>query len=799
MKTFLLSLLTAASVATGFAMPSSAAAVTDDEAIVMAPDTVTKVLIDTVPAPDQRGRERVGLVLSGGGAKGIAHVGVIKALEDNDIPIDYVTGTSMGAIVGSFYSCGWSPERMLDLFTSPEFLDWSTGTISKDKIYYYNRPEPTPKWISVNINFKDEEALPYQVIPTSLVSPLPINIEFLKLYSPYTDQCGGNFNNLFVPFRCVASDVYHKHKVVLGNGSLGDAVRASMSFPLVYKPIKLDGVLMYDGGIYDNFPVDVMREDFTPDFIIGVSVSGADSKPIQGDVYSQLEDMIIQNNNYTVPPESGVKIQVPVLDYGVLQFNKAKTIYEIGYRTGLAMADSIKSRIRARMPKDSVERRRDMFARLTPRVLFDSVSVTGVNHDQARYLSYLFDRGRRAPFGLRQTEKAYSRAVTDGTLSNLGPQARFGTRGNNTLMLEASIKRPWSIGVGGWITSSSNSMLYLNLGFHTLSLNSLDVSIGGWLGQSYYAGMLSARFSLRTRVPSYLKFDGVLQRQKFYDNEVLFYKTPSPAFITEIDNFARASFVWAIGRKMRGTVSLAGGYISDSYFPSSLENFSNRSKDLTQYRVGVATVGIDQSTLDNELYPSGGAAWHSKLRFSYEMSRFMPQGERQDDGRFSGTPRASVDLFWKQFFPVRRSFVLGGAVYGSATAQQLCQNYTATLIHAPAFAPTPSTKNYFNVAFRSDNFIAAGVIPVWTPRRNLQIRGDFYAYAPFRELKDMGEAPAEYGAWFNRVEFLGEMAAVYNFPFASLSLYVNYLSYPARNWNFGINFGLFFQAPKLLK
>ena len=208
MKPFLLSLLTAASVAIGFAMPSSAAAVTDDEAIVMAPDTVTKVLIDTVPAPDQRGRERVGLVLSGGGAKGIAHVGVIKALEDNDIPIDYVTGTSMGAIVGSFYSCGWSPERMLDLFTSPEFLDWSTGTISKDKIYYYNRPEPTPKWISVNINFKDEEALPYQVIPTSLVSPLPINIEFLKLYSPYTDQCGGNFNNLFVPFRCVASDVY---------------------------------------------------------------------------------------------------------------------------------------------------------------------------------------------------------------------------------------------------------------------------------------------------------------------------------------------------------------------------------------------------------------------------------------------------------------------------------------------------------------------------------------------------------------------------------------------------------------
>ncbi len=111
---------------------------------------------------------------------------------------------------------------------------------------------------------------------------------------------------------------------------------------------------MYDGGIYDNFPVDVMREDFNPDFIIGVSVSGADSKPVQGDVYSQLEDMIIQNNDYKVPPESGIKIQVPVLDYGVLQFNKAKTIYDIGYKTGLSMVDSIKSRVSARVSQRRV-------------------------------------------------------------------------------------------------------------------------------------------------------------------------------------------------------------------------------------------------------------------------------------------------------------------------------------------------------------------------------------------------------------------------------------------------------------
>lgn len=369
-----------------------------------------EIISPNIVAPDTmygKGVETVGLVLSGGGAKGIAHVGVIKALEDNNIPIDYVTGTSMGAIVGSLYSCGWSPERMMELFTSKDFTYWSTGTIPKEDIYYYIQPNPVPKWVEVNLNLEDKSTITNQIIPTSLISPLPMNIEFLKLYGPYTEQCGENFNNLFVPFRCVTSDIYHKHKVVLSEGSLGESVRASMSFPLVFRPIKLDGVLMYDGGIYDNFPVNVMKQDFNPDFMIGVSVSGADTAPIQGDIYSQLEDMIIQNNDYSLPEKYGVKIQVPVLNFGVLQFDKAQTIYEIGYKTGMAMVDSIKSRIKARRSLAEVTERREQFAAKTPALVFDSIKVTGANPDQTRYLKFLFDGGNRHPFGIEQTRKAY--------------------------------------------------------------------------------------------------------------------------------------------------------------------------------------------------------------------------------------------------------------------------------------------------------------------------------------------------------------------------------------------------------
>ncbi len=282
---------------------------------------------------------------------------------------------------------------MLRFFESPDFGYWSTGTINPADKYYFDMPEKTPQWAGINLSLRDSAVFSIKMLPANLISPIPMNIEFMRLYAKYSKQCGEDFNRLFVPFRCVCSDVYHKRKIVCSSGSLGDAVRASMSFPLVFKPIKLDGVLVYDGGIYDNFPVDVMRKDFKPDFIIGVSVSSPDSKPEAGDIYSQLEDMIIQNNDYSLPADEGVKIQVPVLDFGVLDFGKAQEIYSIGYKTGLSMVDSIKSRVSARRKPGEVNARREVFAADTPVVEFDSVEVSGASPSQSRYIKFLFDRG----------------------------------------------------------------------------------------------------------------------------------------------------------------------------------------------------------------------------------------------------------------------------------------------------------------------------------------------------------------------------------------------------------------------
>ncbi len=425
---------------------------------------------------------------------------------------------------------------------------------------------------------------------------------------------------------------------------------------------------------------------------------------------------------------------------------------------------------------------------------FDSITVTGARPNQARYLRYLFE-GRRddAVMTMDMVEDSYYRAVTDGKLTDLLPQARFNSDGNNMLLLKTTVKNPWEIGVGGWISSSTNSMLYIGAGYHTLSFNSLDIDLGAWVGQSYYAAQLSAKFALRTELPSYMQLEGVVSRQKYYDSELLFYQTSTPSFITDVQGYFRARYCRALGHLAKGYASLAYGWERDDYFPDNAGDFANVNKDRSDYKIAVVKAGVEYNTLNDPMYPSSGKQWLADITLAHEDNEFIP-GENHSGsiirkGHFSG----SAELLWRHFFPIHRKFKIGGYFNGLFTIQNLYQNYTATMVHAAAFEPTPSTRNYFNVAFRSDNYGAIGIIPIWTPYSRAQLRGDFYAYCPLRHVVADAKGMAVFDGWLRKPQFIGEMSAVYNFPFASLSIYVNYLSSPAHNWNFGINFGLFFR------
>lgn len=795
--------------------PGHADSIPDMAATLAAPSLPagSQLLRPTVAQAYNRGDYKVGLVLSGGGAKGIAHIGVIKALEENDIPIDCITGTSMGAIIGSLYSIGMSPDRMLEFIKSTVFQDCATGTLDPSLVYYFSQPTPTPAWANVSISLHDSVSsnITAQLIPSSLISPLAMNIEFLQIYTPYTAQCEEDFDNLMVPFRCVTSDVYHKHKIVLDSGDLGRAVRASMSFPLVFRPIEMNGVLVYDGGIYDNFPVDVMQEDFDPDFIIGVSVSSPDGKPEKNNILSQLEDMIIQNNNYSVPERNGIKIQCPVLNFGVLDFGQADEIYRIGYETGLSMVDSIRSRTQARRSPEEVAMRRRDFGKATPEVLFDSVSVTAGTPGQRDFLKFLFDRGfPHQPFGLEQTQDAYYRAISGGKLRNLLPVVEFGkpdrseplVRKNNTLVLHPEINNPWNIGIGGWLTTGTQSMLYLNLGYHTLSYNSLDVDLSGWIGQSYYAGMLSGKFTVHSRRPAYIKLEGVMSRHKYYSSQLMFYEDNSPSFITDTEQFVRLRYCLATGRKSVLNLSATYGEKRWKYYPESEEiNFNIDKRDHSLIKTGAISAGWEFNTLNDAMYPMEGRQFKADITGEWQHAIYTPGGADDAMNRVSYRRRyrASAEVLWRHYFPLGHNVHLGAYGRAVATLGGLYQTYTAELLAAPAFTPTPSTSDYFNPGLRSYNYAALGLNPIWNPIDKLQLRGDFYGFIPVRGIGRDYNGMACNSGWFKHPEFIGELAAVYNLPFASISVYGNYLTAPHGNWHFGLSFGLFFLAPRLTR
>lgn len=747
--------------------------------------------------------QSVGLVLSGGGAKGIAHIGVIKALEENDIPIDYVAGTSMGAIIGGLYASGYTPDEMLALINSPGFADWSTGRIDPNLTYYFVKKPQTPAFGELNINVGRQDSIDKaaSLLPSSLISPLPMNFAFMDLFAGYTAQCEGNFDNLFVPFRCVTSDVEAKHKIVCRSGKLSDAIRASMTFPPVFEPIKIDGVYVYDGGIYDNFPVDVMREDFAPDFIIGIDVH-AENVPQSNSIINQLENMIIQNNDYYIPPEEGMRIHVDVGRFSLLDFGKANEINAIGYKTAMENMDSLKSRVTSRIPAKTRELRRQVFKSKSPYVRFDSVHVTGGTPQQNAYIARLFKSTRVDTFGIEKARLAYYSALSPGRLRNLYPQAVFNPEtGLFTLDLDAYVKSNFALGAGGYLSSSINSMIFVSAEYSAMSFRSAEVRAMGWIGQNYMAAQFTSRLYLSTNLPSAFELEGVYSRQKFYESDKLFYEDNSPAFITHNEGFGRLSYAWAVTRSGKASVGIGGGQSRDNFYSSDNGDFSASGKQRTIFNLGQVIGRLDFDNLDNQNYPATGYDLHLTVMQTlgkYHFRQTIPDGPVvTDDG----------DAHWFQaeakggaYFPLSKNFSIGTTYDVLVSNRKLMDSYYASLVTAPGFTPTPATTGVFNKAFHANSFAAVGVVPVWRPFSRAQVRLGANLFLPFRRIEmDETDGHAVYGKWFRNPEMIAELDLVYNLPFASICGYVNYLTYPAHNWNVGISFGLYVHAPQFLR
>jgi len=307
--------------------------------------------------------QKIGLVLSGGGAPGIAHIGIIKALEENNIPVDYIAGTSIGAIIGGMYAMGMTPDEMIEVIKSNDFKNWMSGELEPENVYYYRSPDPRPRMIDLRIQMNRQKKVNFKtrILPTNYVSPGQMNYAFVPLCAQANAVSNGNFDKLMIPFRCVASDVYNKKTVVFRSGDLGDAIRASMTYPFMFKPINIDNKLLFDGGIFNNFPVDVMRSDYKPDYIIGSVVAYNPPKAEEDDIMMQLQNMIITRTDYSLPSSDGLLLKFDLDKINVFDFSKVDELVKMGYDSVIKHLDEIKARIPRRVTTYEMNQQRKEF------------------------------------------------------------------------------------------------------------------------------------------------------------------------------------------------------------------------------------------------------------------------------------------------------------------------------------------------------------------------------------------------------------------------------------------------------
>lgn len=733
--------------------------------------------------------QKVGLVLSGGGAKGLTHIGIIRALEENNIPIDYVTGTSIGAIVGSLYAMGYSPDEMMELIGSDEFKRWYTGKVEDKYIYYFKTNPPTSEFFNIRLSLGDSiKGSP--LLPSSLVNPIQMNLAFIELFAPATAAANGDFDNLFIPFRCIASDVYNKKQLVLSKGDLGDAVRASMSFPAMFKPIEINDILVYDGGIYNNFPTDVMKQDFNPDIIIGSVVSSNPGKPNERDFMSQIENMVMQKTDYSLHDSLGILLTFSYEDVSLMDFDRLQELHDIGYNRTMSIIDSIKTRIPRRVSEENLNLRRLVYKSNLPDLLFKNISIEGAGYQQRQYIKKEFQEHENEVFTFEDLKLGYFRLLSDNIISEIIPHATYNPKTNYyDLKLKVKLEDKLSVSLGGSVSSSSSNQIYFGVSYQDLNYYSKEFIFDGQLGKIYNNVQISARVDFPTNIPTSYKFIASVSTFDYFKDNNLFSDRDQPALTKKKEKYLKLKTALPFLSKKKVELGFGIAQIEDQYSQSQVIDFSDLNYDKSTYLFYGGNITFEGSTLNTKQYPTQGI-FESMIAQIYRGNEKYTPGKKESANKYEKTHTWLQFAYKNQtYVDVVSKFIFGVHAEAFYSSKNFSENYTATLMQAGEFTPTAHSRLAYNEAFRANQYLGAGIIPIYQLNNLFHLRGEFYGFMPILPIEANSINKPYYGKAFSRFRYMGEVSLVCHLPFGAISAYVNHYSSPKRNWNAGITLG----------
>ena len=716
--------------------------------------------------------QRVGLVLSGGGAKGLYHIGVIKALEENGIPIDYVSGTSMGAIIAGLYAIGYTPEQMAEIFESNQIKYWMSGKIEDKYIYYFKQRRPNAAMITLRIDFRNPQRIAKLQLPTSLIQSNTLDLAFVEFFSGPSAQCGGDFDKLFVPFRCIATDAAARKEVVYRGGDLGKAIRASMTIPLVFRPIKQDSTLLYDGGIYNNFPWQVLQEDFKPD------------NPME-----QILALTMMHTDYDLPSDEDILIDHTFDDVTTLDFSKAAYVIDRGYQDAMAKMPQILERVVRRADTTELDLRRAAYRMSLPKLVFDKYEISGMGKKQTQYMKRILQLDKKLEeqklFDFDQFRSEYFKMLSEGEIESDFPDVAYNdTTKSFQLDLHLRTKPSLKLMFGGNISSTSMNQAYVGVEYRRLGRNMHTYNFDGYFSALYSSVFVGGRNDFFWKIPFAVDYGFYYNYYNFFKSDFgMLSKHNDLSFAKQGDLHLTAGLSMPTDRFQAFSMRFNIGRENFRYFQSTGHS-DDDVMDQSRFPFLGVKLELARNNLNYLMYPTRGlrqsisAIYVSGLEY-YTPGTFAPTADRVEENRYWFGARFTRE----QYFRIAKWFSLGYLVDGVITTHPSFSNEYATNISSPAFQPTPHSRLVYLKDFRSKSFIGGGIIPTFEFGPRFYLKNSVYAFLP----EDANKSTADVR---KRLRYIFNSSLVYQTHIGPISLTLSkYDATTSHNWFLTFNFG----------
>ncbi|MES2284202.1 MAG: patatin-like phospholipase family protein [Bacteroidota bacterium] len=748
--------------------------------------------------------QKIGLVFSGGGAAGYAHIGVLKALEENNIPIDYITGTSQGALIGSMYALGYSPTQIEAFVKTESYIDMTVGTIDEKYAYYFKNDDNDPSWISFKLSL--DSALKVR-LPTNVLNPLSLDFGLLEFTTGPSAAAKYDFDSLFIPFRCVAADVHKKETVVMKSGDLGQAVRSSIAYPFFIPPVSVDGRLLYDGGFYNNFPSNIMYEDFYPDFIIGSTVAANIPAADEDNIVSQIKCMLLGKTNFDVPCEAGLIIK-PKTNVSLFDFSNPQPTIDSGYVATMRQMDFIKAHIARRITPAEVKANRAKFRAKIPEIIFDNIFIEGLNSKQAEYARRILRQNSKqdskqseySPKLLRnnikqvsmeEIKEGYFRLASDKKIKYIYPQAKFNAQsGFYDLYLKVKKERDIITYFGGNFSNRPISQGYLGVQYNYLDQFAAAITANAYFGKLYNSAQIKTRFDFPFRTPIYVEPNITWNKWDYFSSSSSFLKDVKPAYLKQNEQYANVNIGFPTGKKGRMVLGAGSGRITDKYYQTT-QFTEDDTTDRTDFDMFNYQGYYEINSLNRKQYANQGSFVNIKLTYVNGLETNTP-GSTSIDGetRFKKyhewvTLKAKAEKYFNRKGTLKIG-LLGEGVYSTKT---LFNNYTSSVLSAPAFQPTPDSKTIFLENYRAHQYLAGGLKFVVNFRENIEFRAEGYVFQPVEAFVKTAQLKTDYSNPFALQHYIATGAIVWSTPIGPLSLSVNYYDQEKKPFSVLFHFG----------